>query len=107
MRALVLEGNFGIENLTLKERDVPKAGPGQVVLKMKAGSLNYRDLATVTFGGNPKLLPLVPLSDGGGGVVEVGEGGTRLAKGDRVGTSFVQGCIWGGAGRRRLGPTGA
>lgn len=105
MRALVLEGNFGIENLTLKERDVPKAGPGQVVLKMKAGSLNYRDLATVTFGGNPKLLPLVPLSDGCGEVMEVGEGVSRLAKGDRVAPSFFQGWISGGPVAELLGPT--
>lgn len=105
MRALVLEGNFGIENLKLKERDVPKAGPGQVVLKMKAGSLNYRDLATVTFGGNPKLLPLVPLSDGCGEVVEVGEGVKRLAKGDRVAPGFFQGWISGGPVAELLGPT--
>lgn len=105
MRALVLEGNFGIENLQLKERDVPKAGPGQVVLKMKAGSLNYRDLATVAFGGNPNLLPLVPLSDGCGEVVEVGEGVTRLHKGDRVAPSFFQGWLAGGPVAEQLGPT--
>ncbi|MBX3496420.1 MAG: NAD(P)-dependent alcohol dehydrogenase [Parvibaculum sp.] len=105
MRALVLENGFGIENLNLKERDVPKAGPGQVVLKMKAGSLNYRDLATVTFGGNPKLLPLVPLSDGCGEVIEVGEGVTRLKKGDRVAPSFFQGWISGGPVAELLGAT--
>jgi NADPH:quinone reductase-like Zn-dependent oxidoreductase len=105
MRALVLEGDFGIDNLKLKDRDVPKPGPGEVVLKMKAGSLNYRDLATVTFGGNPKLLPMVPLSDGCGEVVEVGEGVKRLKKGDRVAPSFFQGWQSGGPVAENLGPT--
>jgi NADPH:quinone reductase-like Zn-dependent oxidoreductase len=105
MRALVLENDFGIDNLKLKERDVPKAGPGQVVLKMKAGSLNFRDLATVSYGGNPQLLPFVPLSDGCGEVVEVGEGVTRLQKGDRVAPSFFQGWQSGGPVAENLGPT--
>ncbi|MEQ8268329.1 MAG: NAD(P)-dependent alcohol dehydrogenase [Parvibaculum sp.] len=106
MRAMAIQGEFGIDNLKPLDRPVPKAGPGQVVLKMKAASLNYRDLATVLgMGGNPKLLPLVPLSDGCGEVVEAGEGVTRLKVGDRVAPSFFQGWQSGGPRPEVLGVT--
>lgn len=106
MRAMAIQDAFGIENLKPLERDVPKPGPGQVVLKMKTASLNYRDLATVLgFGGSTKALPLVPLSDGCGEVIEVGEGVTRLKKGDRVAPSFFQGWLAGGPVPETLGPT--
>ncbi|MCF8471150.1 MAG: NAD(P)-dependent alcohol dehydrogenase [Parvibaculum sp.] len=96
MRAMAIQDAFGIENVKVLERPVPTAGPGQVVLKMTAASLNYRDLATVLGAGrNPKELPLVPLSDGCGEVVEVGEGVTRLQKGDRVAPGFFQGWFSG------------
>ena len=96
MRAMAIQDAFGIENVKLLERPVPAAGPGQVVLKMTAASLNYRDLATVLGAGrNPGELPLVPLSDGCGEVIEVGEGVTRLQKGDRVAPGFFQGWFSG------------
>ncbi|MEX1153131.1 NAD(P)-dependent alcohol dehydrogenase [Parvibaculum sp.] len=108
MRAMAIQGAYGIENLNPLERGLPKPkpGPGQVVLKMKAASLNYRDLATVLgFGGNPKALPLVPLSDGCGEVIEVGDGVTRLKKGDRVAPRFFQGWRAGGPRPEVLGAT--
>ena len=60
MRAMEIQGAYGIDNLKLADRPVPKAGPGQVVIRMKAASLNFRDLATVsgTYGPGHKL-PLV------------------------------------------------
>ena len=65
---LVWELNaVGIDNLKLVEKPDPKPGPGQIVVGMKAASLNYRDLLHVTMGGTP--LPLIPFSDGAG-VVE-------------------------------------
>jgi NADPH:quinone reductase-like Zn-dependent oxidoreductase len=77
---------------------MPKPGPGEVLLKMKAASLNYRDLliAEDRYGGRFKL-PLVPLSDGCGVVEEVGEGVTRVAKGDRVAPIFFQKWLTGEA----------
>jgi NADPH:quinone reductase-like Zn-dependent oxidoreductase len=106
MRAMAIQDAFGIENLKPLERDVPKPGPGQVVLKMKAASLNYRDLATVLgFGGSTKALPLVPLSDGCGEVIEAGEGVTRFKAGDRVAPSFFQGWLAGGPRPEVLGVT--
>src|SRR6266404_2576540 len=82
---------FGLDSLTLTERPEPKPGPGQVLLQMRAFSLNYRDLMVVKGTYNPKQrLPLVPLSDGVGQVAGVGEGVTRVKAGDRVAGIFMQ-----------------
>ena len=80
---------FGIENLNLVERDVPKPGPGEVLLRMTAAALNYRDLALALHGGRYKL-PYVPLSDGCGVVEEIGASVTRVKVGDRAAPSFFQ-----------------
>jgi len=92
MRAYELRGT-GIETLTLVERESPRPGPGQVLVRMRAASLNYRDLlvaaGTYVRGGPPKR-PLVPLSDGAGEVIEVGQAVTRLRPGDRVAGAFFQ-----------------
>lgn len=90
MRAMEVQEKYGLENLGLTEKDVPKAGPGEVVVRLKAACLNYRDFATVNGFGGVQRVPLVPLSDGAGEVTEVGEGVTRVAKGDRVCPSFFQ-----------------
>jgi NADPH:quinone reductase-like Zn-dependent oxidoreductase len=91
MKAIVIQPAFGIDNLQLIDRPEPKPGPGQVLLKMKAWSLNYRDLLVVKGLYNPKLkLPFVPLSDGIGEVIGVGDGVTRVKVGDRVAGCFMQ-----------------
>ena len=61
MRAIEIRGGFGLEQLTLVERPAPVAGPGQVVLRMRAAALNFRDVLTVEGRYNPRQpLPLVP-----------------------------------------------
>jgi NADPH:quinone reductase-like Zn-dependent oxidoreductase len=91
-----LQSGFGIENLSIAERPDPRPGPGQVVLRMRAFSLNYRDLLVVKGLYNPKLkLPLVPLSDGVGEVVATGDGVSRVKVGDRVCPLFMQEWIAG------------
>lgn len=91
MKAYEIQGGFGIDALTLVERPDPKPAAGQVLVKMRAWSLNYRDLLMVKGLYNPKLrLPLVPLSDGAGEVVAVGAGVTRVKTGDRVAGIFMQ-----------------
>lgn len=106
MRAMEIQGAFGIDNVKLAERSVPKAGPGEVVVRMMAASLNYRDLITVSgMYGPGQRLPLVPLSDGSGDVVEVGAGVTRVKVGDKVAPSFFQGWISGGPVAENLGRT--
>ncbi|MFT3913121.1 MAG: NAD(P)-dependent alcohol dehydrogenase [Anaeromyxobacteraceae bacterium] len=94
MRAWVLQGN-GVETLTLEERPPPRPGPGQVRVRMRAASLNYRDLlvASGTYGSAAPRRPLVPLSDGAGEVVEVGDGVSGVRAGDRVVANFFQGWL--------------
>jgi NADPH:quinone reductase-like Zn-dependent oxidoreductase len=90
MKTIVIPA-FGIDNLQVIDRPEPTPGPGQVLLQMKAWSLNYRDLMLVKGLYNPKLkLPFVPLSDGVGEVIGVGDGVTRLKVGDRVAGCFMQ-----------------
>jgi NADPH:quinone reductase-like Zn-dependent oxidoreductase len=87
---------YGIDNLRVVERDTPQPGPGQVLVKMKAASLNYRDLATVLGGfGSFYKLPLVPLSDAVGEIAAVGSGVTRVKTGDRVASMFFQSWLAG------------
>jgi len=89
MRAYELPKRTSIDNLTLVERDVPKPGPRQALVRVKACSLNFRDLAILlgTYRA-PVRNNVIPLSDGAGEVVEVGTGVTRLKTGDRVAASF-------------------
>ena len=92
MRAFELRA-FGIDALALTERPEPRPGPGHILVQMRALSLNYRDLMVVKGVYNPKQrLPLIPLSDGVGNVVAVGEGVTRVKIGDRVAPIFMQ--LW-------------
>jgi NADPH:quinone reductase-like Zn-dependent oxidoreductase len=90
MKAFEIQ-RFGKDVLTLVERPDPVPAAGQVLVRVSAASLNYRDLLTIQGLYNPKLaLPLVPLSDGAGEVVGTGEGVTRVKVGDRVAGSFFQ-----------------
>ncbi len=96
MKVVELRNGFGLESLVLAERTEPKPGLGQVLVKMKAFSLNYRDLLLVKGLYNPKLkFPFVPLSDGVGEIVAVGDGVTRVKAGTRVAGTFMQKWIAG------------
>jgi len=87
---------FGIDNLALVERENPKPKATEVLVRFHAVSLNYRDLMMIKGWYNPKLkTPLVPLSDGAGEVVEIGESVTKWKVGDRVMPAFMQGWISG------------
>jgi NADPH:quinone reductase-like Zn-dependent oxidoreductase len=91
MKAYELQQSFGIDSLQLTERPEPQAGPGQVLVKMRAWSLNYRDLLMVRGIYHPNLpLPFTPLSDGMGQVVAVGAGVSRVRVGERVAGAFMQ-----------------
>jgi len=96
MRVVEIRDRFGLENLAVVERPEPAPGPGQVLLRMRAASLNYRDLLTVQGAYNPKQpLPLIPCSDGVGQVESLGPEVTRFAVGDRVCPIFAQDWISG------------
>jgi NADPH:quinone reductase-like Zn-dependent oxidoreductase len=75
----------GIDSLVSRERKVPTAGPGQVLVAVKAAALNHRDLMIAESRyGKPKPPERVPLGDGAGEVVAVGAGVTNVKAGDRV-----------------------
>jgi NADPH:quinone reductase-like Zn-dependent oxidoreductase len=89
-------GDFGLDNLSMQSVPVAAPGPGQVLVRMKAASLNYRDLLVAIGKYNPKLQrPMTLCSDGAGEVISVGEGVTRFKPGDRVMSSFFQNWISG------------
>jgi NADPH:quinone reductase-like Zn-dependent oxidoreductase len=91
MKAFVIRDGFGFENLALMDRPDPAPGPGQVVLRVRAASLNYRDLLIAKGLYNPKLpLPRVLGSDGAGEVSAIGSGVTRWKPGDRAIGCFFQ-----------------
>jgi len=90
-KAFEIQKSFGLDSLTAVERPEPVAGPGDVVVRLRAVSLNFRDLLTIEGHYSPKQrLPLIPLSDGAGEVVRVGNGVTRVKEGDRVMPIFAQ-----------------
>lgn len=78
-------GSRGIDGLRLAGRAEPQPGPGEVLVRVIAAGLNYRDLMVLR-GQYGAALPetRVPLSDGVGEVIALGEGVTELAPGDRV-----------------------
>ena len=94
MRAYeIQQDGQGLDRLRQVERPDPKAGPGQAVVRLRAASLNYRDQPMVTGGYHtPAPGAFIPLSDGAGEVLAVGEGVTRVKVGDRVCPTFFQ--VW-------------
>ncbi len=103
MRAFEIQKTFGLEALTLVERPDPVPGPRQVLLGLRAASLNYRDLLMVQGLYYPKQpLPLIPLSDGVGEVLRVGDGVTRVKAGHRVAPTFCQKWIAGPPTKTKL-----
>ena len=106
MRAYQINEGFGLENLRLAERDEPLPGPGQVRVRVRAVSLNYRDLLMVRGHYNPRQpLPLIPLSDGVGEIDAVGDRVERWAVGDRVASLFAQRWPSGDPDKRALAST--
>lgn len=96
MRFVTVTPGQGIESLAISDGPVPVPGRAQVLVRLRAASLNFRDLM-VADGMYPGLPggPMVPLSDGAGEIAEVGPGCTEFAVGDRVAATFSQSWIGG------------
>jgi len=96
MRAYQLPEASGIEALTRVDLPVPKPKHRQVLVKVAACSLNFRDLAIVLGRYRAPVKPdLIPLSDGAGEVAETGDGVAKVKVGDRVAGNFFQRWIGG------------
>jgi NADPH:quinone reductase-like Zn-dependent oxidoreductase len=93
----VQKGATSLDGLRPAERPDPKPGWHQVLIRVRATSLNYRDQMVVTgnYFGGPVARNLIPLSDAAGEVAAVGEGVTRFKAGDRVCGTFFQSWISG------------
>lgn len=90
MRAVIVEQTGGPEALTLVERETPQPGAGEVLVRVAAGGVNFIDIYQRS-GAYALPLPFVAGSEGAGTVVEVGEGVTDVAAGDRVAWAMVAG----------------
>ncbi len=94
---------FNLDSLKLTERPDPQPGAGEVLVAIKSVSLNYRDHLMLNGQYNPRQpLPLIPLSDGAGEVLEVGHGVEEYKIGDRVVACFLPGWESGPATQQEL-----
>jgi NADPH:quinone reductase-like Zn-dependent oxidoreductase len=95
--------SFGIDSVESVERTDLQPGPGEVLVRIRAVSLNYRDLMVVSGRYNPKMqLPRIPCSDGAGEIMAVGPGVTNWRLGDRVAGIFMQNWFDGQPTREKL-----
>jgi NADPH:quinone reductase-like Zn-dependent oxidoreductase len=104
MKVIEIRNKFGVDSLVVTERPEPVPGPGQVLLKMKAYSVNYRDLLVVNGVGRWKpSLPRIPLSDGVGVVAAMGSGVSTVRMGDRVAPIFYPKWLDGRISAEKMG----
>lgn len=97
-----LDGSFGLDRITVGEREVPEPGEGEVLVRVRKASLNYRDLLVATGEYNPNYaLPLTLGSDAAGQIEKLGPGTSSgyLRVGDRVCPLLAQGWLSGAPGR--------
>lgn len=99
MWSMQIGDDFGVDHLRRCEVDIPRPGPNEVLIRVRAVSLNYRDLEVIS-GQYHEIFPAgqVPLSDGAGEVIECGSRVSGLQIGDPV-----IGCFWQGWAAGHLG----
>ncbi|MDQ0062543.1 zinc-dependent alcohol dehydrogenase family protein [Paenibacillus harenae] len=91
MKAYVIQGGFGLDHIVEVDRAIPSPARNEVLIRMKAVSLNSRDLGVIDGYYNPNLnTPLIPVSDGVGEIVALGEEATKFQLGERVSGIFTQ-----------------
>jgi len=89
MEAYRIDRFGSIDGIVLRSSEDPRPGLKEVLMRVRASSLNYRDLMVLKGGGRgPTKIGVVPLSDGAGEVAAIGEGVTRVKIGDRIAGCF-------------------
>jgi NADPH:quinone reductase-like Zn-dependent oxidoreductase len=95
MKAYQIHSTVGFDGLKLVDLPDPKPGPGQVLVGLRAASLNFRDLMVISGNYGKVNLPIIPLSDGAGEILAIGDGISDWKPGDRVAGTFFQNWIRG------------
>jgi len=91
----------GLDHIAIESRAEPLPGPGQILVRVRASSLNFHDLAVVS--GMIKTADgRIPMSDGSGEAVAVGDGVSAIRVGDHVLSTFFPNWASGGPARERL-----
>jgi NADPH:quinone reductase-like Zn-dependent oxidoreductase len=89
MEAYRIDRFGSIDGIVLQSSEDPRPGPKEILMQVRASSLNYRDLMVLKGGGRgPTKIGVVPLSDGAGEVAAIGDGVTRVKLGDRIIRTF-------------------
>jgi NADPH:quinone reductase-like Zn-dependent oxidoreductase len=89
MEAYRIDRFGNVDGIVLRSSEDPRPGPKEVLMRVRASSLNYRDLMVLKGAGRgPTTLGVVPLSDGAGEVAAIGGGVTRVQVGDRIAGCF-------------------
>jgi NADPH:quinone reductase-like Zn-dependent oxidoreductase len=89
MEAYHIERFGSVDGIVLRSSEDPRPGLKEILMRVRASSLNYRDLMVLKGGGRgPTKIGVVPLSDGAGEVAAIGEGVTRVKIGDRIAGCF-------------------
>jgi len=101
MKVAAIRAPGGLDKLVIEERAQPVAGVGELLVRVRASSLNFHDFAVVA-GMIPSADGRIPMSDGAGEVVAVGEGVAGLAPGDKVLSTFFPNWQTGGPVLERL-----
>lgn len=101
MKVAAVKAPGGLDKIVIEDRPQPEAGPGQLLVRVRASSLNFHDFAVVSGMLNPAD-GRIPMSDGAGDVVAVGAGVTAFKVGDQVLGTFFPNWPTGGPSLERL-----
>ena len=101
MKVAAVKAPGGLDKIVIEDRAQPVAGPGELLVRVRASSLNFHDFAVVA-GMLPTADGRIPMSDGAGDVVAVGEGVTAFKAGDQVVSTFFPNWPAGGPALERL-----
>jgi NADPH:quinone reductase-like Zn-dependent oxidoreductase len=95
MEAYHIDRFGSVDGIVLRSSEDPRPGRKEVLMQLRANSLNYRDLMVLKGGGRgPTKIGVVSLSDGAGEVAATGEGVTRVRVGDRIAGCFHPALVW-------------